>query len=115
MIFSLFTVGPNDLEISGPSSVQTRDTVSVTCHTSPSVPPAQVSWIVSQNVKHLESSETVHQEPDASFVTMTTMSLYVPDESAGEDIVVQCVARHETLEDDNIAAVHIIRVEGIKS
>ena len=40
------------------------------------------------------------------------MSLYVP-ESAEEDVVVECVAKHQTLDaESNIAAIHIIKIEG---
>jgi len=71
----------------------------------------QVSWIVSPTVKHLETSETVHQEEDGSFKTLSSMSLYVP-ESAEEDVVVECVAKHHTLDvESNIAAIHIIKIE----
>jgi len=102
---------PKDLMISGPAEVKTRESVIVTCHTSASVPPAQVSWIVSPTVKHLETSETVHQEEDGSFKTLSSMSLYVP-ESAEEDVVVECVAKHQTLDvESNIAAIHIIKIE----
>merc|ERR1719270_283595 len=39
------------------------------------------------------------------------MSLYVP-ESAEEDVVVECVAKHQTLDaESNIAAIHIIKIE----
>jgi len=102
--------GPADLSIQGPTTGNTGDTVSVTCHTSPSVPPAQVSWIVSPSVQHLESSETIHQEEDGSFTTMSMMTLYIPHMETVEDVVVECVANHETNRDTNIVAAHIIKV-----
>ena len=87
----------------------------MTCHTSPSVPPAQVSWIVSPSVQHLESSETIHQEEDGSFTTMSMMTLYIPHMEAVEDVVVECVAKHDTLLHEDIAAVHVIKVSSNKS
>ena len=74
------------------------------------MPPAQVSWIVSQSVQHLESSETIHQEADGSFTTMSMMTLYIPAMELVEDVVVECVANHETNRDTNIAAIHVIKV-----
>ena len=58
------------------------------------------------------SGETVHQEKDGSFVTMSTMNLFIPDTEHTEDVVVECVANHETNRDTNIVAAHIIKVPG---
>ena len=75
----------------------------------------QVSWIISSEVTHIVSGETVHQEKDGSFVTMSTMNLFIPDTEHAEDVVVECVAKHDTLLHEDIAAVHIIKVSSKKS
>ena len=76
----------------------------------PNIKCVQVSWIVSSEVTHIESGETVHQEEDGSFVTMSTMNLFIPDTDHAEDVVVQCVAKHDALLHEDIAAVHVIKV-----
>merc|ERR1711983_434141 len=48
-------------------------------------------------------------EEDGSFTTMSMMTLYIPH-MVVEDVVVECVANHETNRDTNIVAAHIIKV-----
>lgn len=107
--------GPIDLSIKGPAVAQTQSNVEVTCQTTPSVPAAQVSWIISSEVTHIVSGETVHQEKDGSFVTMSTMNLFIPDTEHAEDVVVECVAKHDTLLHEDIAAVHVIKVSNSRT
>ena len=58
---------------------------------------------------------TFLQEEDGSFVTRSSMSLYIPDTEVAEDVVVECVAKHDTLLHEDIAAVHVIKVSSNKS
>ena len=115
ILYVLSLVGPIDLSIKGPAVAQTQSSVEVSCETTPSVPAAQVSWIVSSEVTHIVSGETVHQEKDGSFVTMSTMNLFIPDTEHAEDVVVECVAKHDTLLHEDIAAVHVIKVSSMNS
>jgi len=41
---------------------------------------------------------------------MSMMTLYIPAMELVEDVVVECVANHETNRDTNIAAIHVIKV-----
>ena len=41
---------------------------------------------------------------------MSTMNLFIPDTDHAEDVVVQCVAKHDALLHEDIAAVHVIKV-----
>ena len=56
---------------------------------------------------------TVLQEEDGSFVTRSSMSLYIPDTEVAEDVVVECAAKHDTLLHEDIAAVHVIKVSSM--
>ena len=56
---------------------------------------------------------TVLQEEDGSFVTRSSMSLYIPDTEVAEDVVVECVAKHDTLLHEDIATVHVIKVSSM--
>ena len=84
--------------------------LSVRCETGPSVPPAQLSWIVSQSARPLQSEETIHSTDQGSFFTVSRMNVTVPSGSRVEDIVVQCVATHLSLGEASLEAVHVIKV-----
>ena len=75
------------------------------------MPPAQVSWIVSQSASEILSEETIHQAKDGSFSTRSSMRLTVPRGRKVEDIVVQCVASHPSLDQASLEAVHVIRID----
>ena len=107
-----FIVAPRDLSIRGPSTAQPGDHLTIHCHTSASVPPAQVSWIASPSASNMLTTETVHQQEDGSFVTMSTISVDVPDQGDNmEDVVLQCVAAHVTAPDASIASVHVVKIK----
>ena len=110
-LLTQYLVPPRDLSISGPVSGEPGDHVIVHCHSSPSVPPAQLSWIVSPSVTNMETTETVHQEEDGSFTTMTSISLDVPDHSV-EDVVLRCVGSHATAPEEALNTVHVIKISG---
>ena len=84
--------------------------ISLGCKTSPSVPPAQVSWIVSETAETIKSEENIHQGYDGSFSTESRMQVTVPGGRKVADLVVQCVASHESLGQASVEAVHVIRV-----
>ena len=104
------SVGPTDLSISGPGSASPGESVSVRCESGPSVPPAQISWIVSQSARPIQSEETIHSTDQGTFATVSRMNVTVPGGSWVEDIVVQCVATHLTLGEASLEAVHVIQV-----
>ena len=89
--------------------------LSVRCETTPSVPPAQISWIVSQSARPIQSEETIHSTDHGSFVTVSRMNVTVPGGPRVEDIVVQCVATHLTLGEASLEAVHVIKVSSSTS
>ena len=104
------SVGPSDLKISGPGEAAPDEMLSVRCESSPSVPPAQISWIVSQSSRPIQSEETIRSTDHGSFATVSRMNVTVPSGPWVEDIVVQCVATQLSLGEASLEAVHVIKV-----
>ncbi|XP_067131657.1 synaptogenesis protein syg-2-like [Centruroides vittatus] len=67
--------GPMNLTISGPSEANRGDTVTLNCKSEFSNPPAQISWVVDNNI--VRSSETDTYQTADGWVTSSNLSISI--------------------------------------
>ena len=81
----------------------------VRCVSSPSVPPAHLHWVVMQDRQKMEYTpeQEEEQEEDGSWRTTSVLEFLAGD---GDEVVVECIARHDALEDDTVAQAHVIKI-----
>ena len=53
------------------------------------------------------SEQEEEQEADGSWRTTSVLEFVAGD---GDEVVVECIARHDGLEDDTVAQVHVIKI-----
>ena len=84
--------------------------VSLECVTAPSTPAASITWSVTQAGERLQysPSQSVEQMEDGSFVTRSWMEVMAS--STGHDIVVECYATNQVMDNDFIAFAHVIEI-----
>ena len=85
------------------------EAVEMRCVASPSVPPAHLQWVVMQDRHKMEYTpeQEEEQEDDDSWRTTSVLEFVAGD---GDEVVVECIARHDGLEDDTVAQVHVIKI-----
>ena len=81
--------------------------MSVQCDSHPSVPPAALHWAVVQDNNRVEYSteNTEEQMEDGSWRTRSVLEFVA---GHGEDVVVECYARHQALREDSRAFALVI-------
>ncbi|XP_023234570.1 synaptogenesis protein syg-2-like, partial [Centruroides sculpturatus] len=67
--------GPMNLTISGPSEANRGDTITLNCKSEFSNPPAQISWVVDNNI--VRSSETDTYQTAEGWVTSSNLSISI--------------------------------------
>jgi hypothetical protein len=92
-----------------PHQATAGETVQVQCVSSPSLPPAHLHWVVMQDTVRVEHTpvEEVEQLEDGSWRTRSVLEFVAGD---GDEVVVECLAKHDVLEDDTVAFVHVIKI-----
>jgi hypothetical protein len=104
------TSPPTTVTISSqPHQAVSGEAVEVRCVSSPSVPPAHLHWVVMQDRQKMEYTpeQEEEQEEDGSWRTTSVLEFVAGD---GDEVVVECIARHDGLEDDTVAQVHVIKI-----
>ena len=101
---------PTTVTISShPDQPASGQAVTVRCVSSPSVPPAHLHWVVMQDRQKMEYTpeQEEEQEEDGSWRTTSVLEFVAGD---GDEVVVECIARHDGLEDDTVANVRVIKI-----
>merc|ERR1719278_2039911 len=104
------TVAPAEVFLSGPDKVLSGSEVSLECVTAPSTPAASISWSVTQAGERLQysPSQSVEQLEDGSFVTRSWLEVMAS--TTGHDIVAECYATNQVMDNDFIAFAHVIEI-----
>ena len=103
-------VAPAEVLLSGPDKVLSGSAVSLECVTAPSTPAASITWSVTQAGERLQysPSQSVEQLEDGSFVTRSWLEVMAT--TTGHDMVAECYATNEVMNNDFIAFAHVIEI-----
>ena len=106
----LLPVAPAEVLLSGPDKVLSGSEVSLECVTAPSTPAASITWSVTQAGERLQysPSQSVEQLEDGSFVTRSWLEVMASTTS--HDMVTECYATNQVMDNDSIAFAHIIEI-----
>ena len=96
--------------LSGPDKVLSGSEVSLECVTAPSTPAASITWSVTQAGERLQysPSQSVEQLEDGSFVTRSWLEVMAT--TTGHDMVAECYATNQVMDNDFIAYAHVIEI-----
>ena len=96
--------------LSGPDKVLSGSEVSLECVTAPSTPAASITWSVTQAGERLQysPSQSVEQLEDGSFVTRSWLEVMAT--TTGHDMVAECYATNQVMDNDFIAFAHVIEI-----
>ena len=80
------------------------------CVTAPSTPAASITWSVTQGGERLQysPSQSVEQLEDGSFVTRSWLEVMAT--TTGHDMVAECYANNQVMDNDFIAFAHVIEI-----
>jgi hypothetical protein len=103
---SNYTVAPAQVSISGPTEARKGDSVTLTCTTANSNPPAEIKWLVAGRHIRNATSHTV-VSPEGGWITMSNITTVVPQNK--RSLVVICHGINVQLT-ENIVSTHTINV-----
>jgi len=85
------------------------ETVSVKCVSSPSPTPTYLDWVILQDGEKEEHrpEEEIEETPEGKWKTTSELEFIAGE---GDEVVVECLARHELAADDTVAHVHVIKI-----
>ena len=86
--------------------------MSVKCVSSPSPTPTYLDWVIMQDGEKEEHrpEEEIEETPEGKWKTTSELEFIAGE---GDEVVVECLARHELAADDTVAHVHVIKIGNI--
>lgn len=102
----MISVAPSHVTISGPTEARVGDTVSLTCVTAPSNPPAEVKWMIGGRQVKNATHRTVTASEGGWITSSNTTAVVGPDKRA---LVVICHGLNMQLT-ENVVSTHTINI-----
>ncbi|XP_037072882.1 LOW QUALITY PROTEIN: nephrin-like [Pollicipes pollicipes] len=87
--------GPETVEVTGTEEAKRGEPVELSCTTSSSNPPANITWVINGRTV-TNTSHIIESHPDGGWVSKSNASSVVPD-TMREDMVVSCYALNPAL------------------
>jgi len=110
VVVTMMSSTPTTVTItSQPQQPVPGESVKVKCVSSPSATPTHLDWVVMQDGEKEEyrPEEKMDQNTEGYWKTTSELEFIAGD---GDEVVVECLARHEVAADDTVAHVHVIKI-----
>ena len=110
VVVTMMSSTPTTVTItSQPQQAIPGESVKVKCVSSPSATPTHLDWVVMQDGEKEEyrPEEEMEQNHEGYWKTTSELEFIAGD---GDEVVVECLARHEVASDDTVAHVHVIKI-----
>jgi len=110
VVVTMMSSTPTTVTItSQPQQAVPGESVKVKCVSSPSATPTHLDWVVMQDGEKEEyrPEEKMDQNTEGYWKTTSELEFIAGD---GDEVVVECLARHEVAADDTVAHVHVIKI-----